>query len=395
MALTKGGGGARLEPAQILLPFALLALPAMAFVAALAVFFEAVGFLRGGFGNAIYFTLWSAMLGFLIANGRDDPLGGNMLVHSMGSALRQVDPQCRGGFGLTIGGARATRTFLWTGLEWSGAVVAARLAWFGVAAIFVAAAAVFFDRFDPARRRHALEREEAEPEEEEAEGSVAESPVRRGGRVPELVALTGAPSSPRFGALVLAELRLMRKSVTPWWSYALAAVIVASLLTPLEAADGPLLMAAWVWPLLLWSPMGNREIGAGTWHTTFSAAHPMRRQLPAVWTAGFLVAAAAGSGVLIRLLIAGDPARLAGWLSGALFIPSLALALGVWSGGRRLFEAVYFTLWYVGALNQTPELDYMGLTREGREAGVPLIFLALAGALLVAAAVGRRRQVRA
>ena len=53
----------------------------------------------------------------------------------------------------------------------------------------------------------------------------------------------------------------MRKSVTPWWSYALAAVIVASLLTPLEAADGPLLMAAWVWPLLLWSPMGNREIG--------------------------------------------------------------------------------------------------------------------------------------
>ena len=49
-----------------------------------------------------------------------------------------------------------------------------------------------------------------------------------------------------------------------------------------------------------------------------------------------------------------------GMVIGALFIPSLALALGIWSGSRKLFEVVYMLWWYAGPINQVDTLDFMG-----------------------------------
>ena len=47
---------------QLLAPLILFALPAMAFVAALAVLFETLPVLRGGVGNIIFFFLWIFLL---------------------------------------------------------------------------------------------------------------------------------------------------------------------------------------------------------------------------------------------------------------------------------------------------------------------------------------------
>jgi hypothetical protein len=41
------------------------------------------------------------------------------------------------------------------------------------------------------------------------------------------------------------------------------------------------------------------------------------------------------------LLITQDFAGVAGWPAGAIFLPSLALALGVWSGRSKLFEGLF------------------------------------------------------
>lgn len=48
-----------------------------------------------------------------------------------------------------------------------------------------------------------------------------------------------------------------------------------------------------------------------------------------------------GGGLGFRLLIGGDWPGFSGWLAGALFVPTFALALGVWSGSSKLFEALY------------------------------------------------------
>ena len=81
------------------------------------------------------------------------------------------------------------------------------------------------------------------------------------------------------------------------------------------------------------------------------------------------------------------------WAAGALFIPSLALALGTWSGSSKLFEVVYTMWWYVGPMNQVPALDFTGASGDGAPPAMPLRYLALAAVLLTLAVVGRRRQL--
>jgi hypothetical protein len=114
------------------------------------------------------------------------------------------------------------------------------------------------------------------------------------------------------------------------------------------------------------------------------------RQLPAQWLAGFIVVLLMGSGAALKFMIGGDTVGLLAFLSGALFIPSLALALGVWSGSSKPFEIVYVSLWYLGPLNKVPGLDFIGAQTNGR----PEFFIPFSLALIAFAFFGRARQLR-
>jgi hypothetical protein len=193
--------------------------------------------------------------------------------------------------------------------------------------------------------------------------------------------------------MVLGELRLMLKGQRWWWYAVALGLVIAALFSPLEVSRQWLLPVAWIWPLLVWSPLGNREARHRTEQMVFSAAFPLRGQLPAVWVAGLVVAMATGSGVALRLLLAGQWSALLAWAVGAAFIPALALALGVWSGSSKSFEVVYFLLWYAGPMNQVPALDYLGATDEAVATRIPLVYLALTLLLLGLAFAGRQRQI--
>jgi hypothetical protein len=83
------------------------------------------------------------------------------------------------------------------------------------------------------------------------------------------------------------------------------------------------------------------------------------------------------------------------WMVGALFIPSLALALGVWSGSSKLFQLTYLVLWYAGPMQGIQRFDFMGLdSAEAVADGTSVAFIAAGVVLLALAAAGRRRQLR-
>jgi hypothetical protein len=78
-----------------------------------------------------------------------------------------------------------------------------------------------------------------------------------------------------------------------------------------------------------------------------------------------------------------------GWLTGALFIPSLALFLGVAAGSGKPFEALY-VLWMYILTQKAPAFDFAGMTQ-----GSPLyIYAPLAVALFVLALFIRRWQLK-
>jgi hypothetical protein len=381
-------------------PLVLYTLPAMAFVAALAVLFETLPVLRGGAGNVIWFFLWTALIavGIGAALSQDQAIGASLylrdfsglpsIMFQMRAALLQIDPHAGGTFSLTIGGHAPAQRFLWQGLHWDAVQLAARLVWIGLASAAALLAALFFHRFDPAReplKRARRQAAESFPP-ESAPGTVANALVAGAWRV-RLTPVGQAASGQRFVRLAAAELRLMMKGQRWWWYAVAAGLFFASLAAPLEISRGALLVAAWLWPILLWSRMGSREARAATESLVFSCPRTLWQQLPAAWLAGVVVALVTGGGVGIRLLLAADAPSLAAWTAGALFIPTLAMALGLVSRTSKLFEAIYTVWWYIGAFNHTPGLDYMGTTRASSR---PVSFLLLTGVLLLVCHLARR-----
>src|SRR5204862_3137549 len=109
--------------------------------------------------------------------------------------------------------------------------------------------------------------------------------------------------------------------------------------------------------------------------------------------AGVIIAILTGGGTGVRLLFAGEQLGLVAWAVGAFFIPTMALALGVWSGSSKLFEVLYLLLWYLGPANHLGESDFMGAIGPLLPPRTPLFFLALTAALALFAVAGRKRQL--
>lgn len=403
----------RINLFDYLATFVFVILPWMALVASLAVLFECIPWLRGSFGNVLFFFLYLVGLITLAAlfsaaqnalvNGGDaamgvalEPTGTLGIFCSMVLAGMQQVPGVRGG--LVMGAADTAyyggaKTFVWDGVAWTGPLILGRLLWLCLAVGIAGVAALFFDRFDPSQekpRRKGLETGGT------AGGETIPAPVpappSTSIRLTQLVYRKRASEFDLVGRLVLSELRLMLKGLRWWWYLLALALVVGALFVPLEYLRQFWLPLAWVFPVIVWSQLGSREVRYRAGQLIFSTAHPLRRQFPAAWFAGALVALAFASTVGARLVLTGQWYALAALVVGATFIPSLALALGVWSGSSKLFEVLYLVWWYVGPMNRVPILDFLGASDQALTANIPLLYAGLAILLLALALIGRRRQ---
>ena len=363
------GEDRHIELWKLLAPFLLLALPAMAVVAALAVLFEAIPFLRGGLGNIVYLCVWIAGLSLpLAANTRALDLVGMFVVADSAINAAHLSFQ-NSGFQFDLGYFDyPLSTFRWEGITWTAEIVISRVIWLGFSLVLVALSAILFDRFDPSRGRPPRDRQKVTPI------SVPE----RYTASTQVIATTLTPlavkqAHSRFPGILIAELRLMLKGQKWWWYLVATSLVVASAAVPSAEA---------------------RETRDQTYQLIFSAPHPIARQLPAVWMAGVVVALLTGCGFGFRLLLGGNLRGLVAWVIGLLFIPTFALSLGVWSGTGKPFEVLYSFLCYVGPLHAIPQLDFMGSAPATAATPYPLIYLILSCVLAFAALLGRERQLK-
>jgi hypothetical protein len=383
-------------------PFLLVALPTMALTAALALLFETVRYLRGGFGNVLWFFIWSFGLSLpeAIHHREIDPLGFWVVTQSMMTAARAGIPGYKDSFELTVANAstKIATGFHWNGVDWSAPLLLMRFLWIAVAIVITLFGALFFDRFDPAKSRGFLGRK-SKQKKSTRDAAGAQELLQTQQTQPRTAApthLTPIASTARHGSflrLVAAELRLALKGFGWWWYAAAAGLLVAQFTAPLAASRGPILSVAWIWPALIWSALGTRESRFGTGQLVFSCPQILSRQLPAAWIAAALVATITGLGAAIRLALAGQRDGLLAWGAGVIFIASLALALGVWSGTSKTFEGLYTTLWYLGPLNHAPGMDFTGSTDGAFTLRYSIIYLAISAVLVVLAFFRRARQL--
>ena len=391
MNLWFGHGG--LDLVYLVGPLVLIGLPWLGLVAALAVLFESVTWLRGGLGNILYFVLFMALISTTIVpadlgtpgfadNPYIDFTGWQIISDGVTRAAQAAYPDAGGlGFGdFELAGEPAF--FVYNGIRWTTTILVSRLLHLFLAVGLVMLASVLFDRFDPARLLPVKRRAAApEPAPAPAAEPIPVSSV-------QLTPLSGAETRFRFGALLSAEVKLFLKGQRWWWYAVGAALIVAQLASPSGWVPN-LLIAAWLWPILILSGLGCRESRFNTRQIVFCAPRPMS-QLPAGWVSAVLVLALLGSGALLRFLLAGDPVAVLGWLTAIVFIPSLALALGTLTGSGKAFEALY-VLWMYLLTQKAAPLDFAGLVPGSHF----YLFALVAIGLLAIAALARQRQLQA
>ncbi|MBD0674845.1 hypothetical protein BU198_30115 [Streptomyces sp. CBMA156] len=393
------------DPVALVEPFLLFSLPLVALTAAAALLFETVPLLRGGLGNVVWFVVALAVsIGGQSASAPLDGLGVHGVARSLGAALEARHGTAgQGEFSLGLTKVdRPLGTFLWDGFDASSGFVLGRLAMVPAAFAVALLPALWFGRFDPARGSGGAAAAAASPV---VDVPVVDVPAAAAAPGPAgtrwAIAPGGLPrTEPRragaFGRLLAGEVRILLRGISPWWWLVAAGLTVAGFALPVDVVTGLLLPLVWLWPVLVWSRLGSRQVENGL-EVLLGAYPSARRRLLAEWASGLVLSAVTGVAPLVRMLVAGDGAGTAGWVGGALFVPSLAMVLGVVSRSHRLFQAVYLPLWWL-LVNNVAALDFMGAVRvNGSPAGPgPLLVGALSAAMLavVFVAGAARRNVK-
>ena len=400
MQLLRGESG-EVGLAGLFLPFLLFPLPMLAVSAAAAVVFETLRPLRDGFGNVVWFFGWIAAVGLATGLSSFDVLGFGAVSDAMRSDLLAQHPRVADtslSMGLTVQG-EPLKTFDFSGLDVTAGLLAGRFALLLLALGLALSAALWFARFDPSREGSAIKGTasgstigSAAGLEAGASSAVSDvapvvsppvaPPVFAGSELPIAQAARGNS----FGELVAGELRILLRGVPVWWWIGALGLILAGLLVPQRLVAFPILPLAWVWPVLIWSRLGAQQREHDV-HLLVDSGPDRHRRLVAEWLSGLLLTAFAGLGPLVRMGVAADGAGVAAWFGGLVFIPSLALALGVLGRSNRLFQAVYLMLWYA-VVNSTAPLDFMGALREnGHSPGPGPLVVLVVGATLLAVAL--------
>jgi len=382
----------------LLTPLLWIVLPTLALVGALAILSETISWLKGGFGNVVYFfacTIFTMASFMPVMIGLGKPLFGDVL--GIGRPLGEMLQSVSAAFpGLDAGNnsigpvpnflaGQPLQTFEWHGISWTPADVISRLSWICVGFLIVLFATLFFNRFDPSRGR--FRKSKKVPSKVESESKEMDTVEKTFDA--NLTSLMNTPLRFNFLRMVWAEMQLIQKGLPKKWFFVAVILFIIGMVVSPNISRQYVLPFTWLWPILAWSQLGAREKQHRAEGLIFSNAYPLQRQFPAMWVAGVLVTAFAGGGAAINFLRNGELASMLTWTLAAVFIPTLAIALATWSGSSKLFEVIYLAFWYFGPMNHlVPPLDFLSIST-----GTQLFYLFLVPSLLFAAVIGRRKQL--
>jgi hypothetical protein len=377
---------------QLASPFLIVLFPALTVIAATAVLFDSIPLLSGGVGNVLFFFIAYPILTLSL-----DLQGNTILYPSIFQACSAQFANCNPTRQVDAGLPPLADypAFPYHGITWTSSIIVSRVAIIIVGFLITLLAAWLFHRFDPAKADKTFLRSFSLKRTPAPQAASITQTITLPQKQTRLTPLPLVSRSSTFSTLIrlfITDLRLTFKGKSWFWYICYIGLFIALMLTPLDVAQLYLLPLAFVLPLTIWSNLGVREVKHRADQIIFSAPHPLTRQLFITWLTGVFVAFVLTSPVLIRLVFSGAWSAVGGLFSSVLFVPSLALAFGVWTNGSKLFEGGYLFLWYIASMYGVPALDFMGRVPVAREQGIPLVYLLITFLLVIAIYFGRRRQ---
>lgn len=365
---------------DLMVPQVLFVLPILAVISAAAVLFETIPVLRGGIGNVVYFFLWMALIVYAIEGGS----GIGAIIEQMQVDVRSYNPDSDESIriGVNAEAGLVVKNFIWQGMSYWPHAPKSIVVMLAISVLLLALATVLFDRFKNIK---------AAVNDKRANGKLVNLLK---GVVQPFAKLFEAASAPwAFTRLVRQECLLLFRGGPTLWYLILAGLGIAQLLAPIEAVRIGIIPAVWLLCVLMYSPMGHRELQQGAEQLIFSTLAPIKQQFPAMVAGGFLVALFVVSPAFVRFIVTGEWFSALMLITGSLFIASLAIACGALTRTCRTFEILFTVIWYMGPLQRTA-VDFVGVDPVASAAGnAPQMFFIVSVLLLLAALAGRRGQM--
>ncbi len=350
-------GERAIEPLVFLWVYAWLTIPAIIFTAAAAIAFESLPLLSGRFGDVVYFFLWGAIVALPIPlMDRPEPSFWAGTVDYMG--LVSVVHDVRTRFhtnALSIGMTPfkpENPPLLYSGFSVGYGELVQRLCTCAIPAVFLAAARLWFHRFNPVRTKHSALR---------SKGNFI---VRINRRLKPLTAVLSAATipygrEPSFPAAVYSDF-ICSLALSPVTVLAIVICAVLSLSLGVSEIQHGLLPVITGIIIVACAEIATRDRNARSSGFLFTAPGIRQHYIPWKFLSGTTLTFAFTLIPLIRLA-PGHPSAALSLFTGSLFLTASAVGAGIITGSPKLFIGSFLMLLYIAlnAVNE-PVFDFAG-----------------------------------
>lgn len=371
------------ELTHFLKAYALIPLPTLFFTAAISVFLEVLIIKKTVIQNIAVYALFILIIGI---QQKGDPKNAYLdffgITHITSAMITQVEELVEDeanvvlNIGFIVSSNRATERFEFIAPNIDVTVIMSRLGIIVISFFGVFILAPFFHRFD-------------------LKQTIKESSAKISSHQSTTLQLA-VKQMPKvnFSASILPlikmELLMHFKQTSRWLLFIILGLMVAMTFAPISVAHPILLPITWFLLLNNLSGLITKEKTYNMHYFAFSSFEPIKRLLSAQLISGFILVLLVAIPLLIRLLITNSFSALHVLLGATLLVFGAGLS-GALSGGKRLFEVLFFFISYM-ALNKLPIADYFG----GFHDGLPytaLLFL-LSSTMIVLLFIIRKKQIR-
>lgn len=376
------------EIMSFVLPYLVVTVPALFFISSLAV----VGEVFLGRRSVIQYIGFFFLFNVVIANvqmkkGSDfitwaDPFGVKVVTMGMEKYVKDnlgVEGRVTS-MGFNFSPKNEVKVFEFNGMDWPIGFLTSRLLWIAFGVGLVLLSSRFFHRFDVHEKIKTMKKSKTP-------GEMAEPAS------PKTISLSALPAiTVDYGitSFIKTELLMLYRKGPRWFWLVNVGGMIALLFTPREIAHEFILPSLWFLQIGRWSDLTTKEKTNRIHHFTYAAYQPLRRLLPSQLMAGVILALVLASPLLMRYAIAQEFLPMAGIVAGGIFIVLFAACLGIISGGKKLFEVLFFAITYMN-LNRIPFADYFGFSTT---ASSLLLVLTLSLLLAIVSGLVRSYEIR-
>ena len=348
---------------QFLLPFLLTTLPCIFIISSFAILAEV--FL--GKWPMLQYIGFFFLFGFIISNvlvGESttakillDPFGVKMVMTGMENVVRQnYDSTATvGSVGFNLSQKQTVITFIFEGISWSALYILSRLMWVGFSILAIFISSKFFHRFDIKEKTRTSKKKI----------TITENIVEK--NILQEIKLSTLPSiKTDYGILpfIKTELLMLFRKGPKWFWLLNIGGMITMIFVPIKIAHQFVLPILWFLQVGRLSDLVSKEKTNRIHYFTYAAYQPLKRLLSSQIIAGIIISITLSLPLMIRYLIVGNTMPVISILTGAVFIVSLAVCLGILSEGKKLFEILFFGITYFN-LNLLPFTDYFGAINKG------------------------------